>query len=944
MSRSAYLAKLLEDARKGRKPSSDQESPQMQGVAQLASQGEQAASLDHSEAPYRGSPGGGAQRTMPPWEYAQGALSGVGLLKALLSKGLPIAAAKALVTRAGKPGAALTGESLSNMTKEEILKHFGEPAARVEAIMAAPEVNAGLKGADAVARNVKVAAARRAVRAEPELVTGVGGSAEAAPAPEFNAALVKAKEALHPQAGPKPSTIAPDEKTNVIPNWAPNHAPVAAPEAAAGKVYVNSRGATGAPAVRVSNALSPEETAAIEKYKKNVMFSDVNRLYREPGAVHPRKTEAQQVAGFLDSAVGKQSLPETTTLYRGVEHNPLNPESAKLTQQLLDAQPGTVLSDSGFMSTSRAKDVAERLSALNDPYKTKVPGFRHVVMEMEAPAGSKALPIENVSDAAAEHEVLLPRNTPFTVTHAEDRGSVRYLKGRISNASDLPGQAAHPQGLSPKDVFSKQKDVLNQYFESKGLPKYAKGGTVAPAEEPHDGSIYHCAADAVHNFAFGGLVPSEDDQHVARPEMPALRGQATGAPEQKISNVVVEPVKDVVAYDVGHPVTIDEDQGEPGQAKLDQAAQRESAKTDGPNALDEIERQRRQDLEDAKPGTGSTIARAISAGLMGFAGQKPIDFAARDKATRDEINAEAGRRKDAFLGQPGELAGRDAAVADSPVSTRLRKLVGQITGNPDLASGMSAGEVKNAGPFVQEYLQALRAGDAQRIQVAKLKLEAQHNAVTERQGDDRNETAARMADAAMLRAGKADKNHEDDVMSKYLQAQSSARNSPDYAQAQKDEYALDKLDKLLEKPDLDTDDIAKLKVELAKIASGGEGSQHIQDELGQPTVRGRAALLWRQLTGQPGSAGYKAIVEKSIKPYLRDIRGVVKNRKASHDSAALEKWAPLLTPDFVAAEKARINGETPHATAPGGDPGIQDAPFEGKQDDELKALGGFIEQ
>jgi hypothetical protein len=105
----------------------------------------------------------------------------------------------------------------------------------------------------------------------------------------------------------------------------------------------------------------------------------------------------------LDSVIDSAPLLESDlTLYRGV--------SGKLADNLLTLQPGDSFEDKGYSSTSYDKGIATQFSK---------GGATIVITESK---GSKGLDVDRLFDEEAfEFEVVLARNTKFTVDRVEGR-------------------------------------------------------------------------------------------------------------------------------------------------------------------------------------------------------------------------------------------------------------------------------------------------------------------------------------------------------------------------------------------------------------------------------------------------------------------------------------------------------------------------------------------
>jgi ADP-ribosyltransferase exoenzyme len=102
----------------------------------------------------------------------------------------------------------------------------------------------------------------------------------------------------------------------------------------------------------------------------------------------------------LDSSVARAELPEATKLYRGVDADGLK---AMLAEYHLSV--GTVISDHGFVSTSRLPEVAKHNA-----------GQGGITMVISAPKGSHAADISSFTHYPGEKEMLIGRNQAMRVT------------------------------------------------------------------------------------------------------------------------------------------------------------------------------------------------------------------------------------------------------------------------------------------------------------------------------------------------------------------------------------------------------------------------------------------------------------------------------------------------------------------------------------------------
>lgn len=463
---------------------------------------------------------------------------------------------------------------------------------------------------------------------------------------------------------------------------------------------------------------------------------------------------------------------------------------------------------------------------------------------------------------------------------------------------------------APSDLFGDLAAKLQtQYF--------ANGGTVQSAdkepEEPTEGDLFD------RDFPEYSQVPADaggpDPDFSGLPPAPDFPGQVAPADHAAYQDAKADlptpAPRDLTPPQESASRALAAQQAVPAAPKV--GSDTVPAPVD---PLQAIENTRQQALADYTENSGPSLRRGIANGLIAAGKGQLINFDEQDKAALADLNAESDRQRNDYLVTPAALAGRNAAVAGSPESTRLGRLVDSLLGQPGKTAGMSAAEIHATGPFISAYLQAKQQGDALKQAAA---LAGLRNAVEQRKVDQAETKLGidqQNADANMLRAQKAGHTAEDANMKAYLNAVASSRNAPDYAQVQKDDLAIAKINAILEKPHPDTDDIAKLKAELAKVASGGEGSQHLQEEMGKPTLQGRAALAWRFLSGQPASAGYEDIIRKSVRPYVADIQKVIAAQKQKHDRAVFDRYKTLLPPDYVEQERQRVYGEPTAPAAP----------------------------
>lgn len=467
----------------------------------------------------------------------------------------------------------------------------------------------------------------------------------------------------------------------------------------------------------------------------------------------------------------------------------------------------------------------------------------------------------------------------------------------VNKAPFPPGQAPRADGMSPQDVVKTQMEKLNKY---KPPEKMAQGGVVPEASDPQPHHVYQAAAGCVAKYAAGGPVEPSDVNDERTPELIPQAALAPSVPEPG-----AVPQAELAPQGAPAPQAVQQPSADPKVAVGD--AQLRQDDDPGLRRLALIERMRAQALKGAEPTGGDRALRGIGSALTAFGGGKPTDFAAEDRANRGEINAGFDRQRSDFLSGPGEIAARNAHDASSKDSTQFRGLVAKTLGVD--VNGLSAAQVTAALPFIQTANAAKASGNQLEFQQSVERGRQVVEAHKEDVDAQKLEIDRQNAESNRLRALQAGAAHGDSKIENYFKAEEALKNAPDVRQADLDILAIKKINEILANPDPDTNAIAKLKAELAKIATGGEGSQHLQDELGRPTLRGKLSEAIQMVTGQPGSAGYKDIIKQSIKPYVRDIDRVVRQQRIQHELEVLKKHASTLDPAFVRQRHQQILDE-----------------------------------
>lgn len=177
-------------------------------------------------------------------------------------------------------------------------------------------------------------------------------------------------------------------------------------------------------------ALSPEEYAALEEYKKEG-FRSLNRgLRNHNGNLSMLPEEDRMRAERLDTALEKAApLGEPVVVYRGrlpdavLEAFEMGEEETLL---------GQVFGDPAYTSTSLASDIAGAYCGSSR--------YPESVGEITLPRGTKAGYVDAVFDKA-QAELLLPRGARVRIDMAYREGGVYRIEGQL-----VPCQDPHDSG------------------------------------------------------------------------------------------------------------------------------------------------------------------------------------------------------------------------------------------------------------------------------------------------------------------------------------------------------------------------------------------------------------------------------------------------------------------------------------------------------------------
>lgn len=138
----------------------------------------------------------------------------------------------------------------------------------------------------------------------------------------------------------------------------------------------------------------PGVEAAINKYTGNT-YTAINDGLRKKN-INDFDEDTKKIAVALDMAT-RTKLKKEATVYRGIQ-------SGAMAYDLTHTPIGGSVTDSGFSSTTTNLQVARK-------FGTTYNGG--VLMKVKTKVG---LPISSISKYASEREVLLPRNTRYTIT------------------------------------------------------------------------------------------------------------------------------------------------------------------------------------------------------------------------------------------------------------------------------------------------------------------------------------------------------------------------------------------------------------------------------------------------------------------------------------------------------------------------------------------------
>jgi hypothetical protein len=158
--------------------------------------------------------------------------------------------------------------------------------------------------------------------------------------------------------------------------------------------------------------LSTDEKMALKSYAGS-KHEPINRLLRGMPQLHEHdKIYAENYAPVdikdLKSALSRHTTEHHAHVWRGISNK------GATSLDLHNMEPGTILHDKGFVSTSLAPVVARDFSGNH-------------VFHIKLPKGSKALYRNHYNFASGEHEVILPPDSKFRYLGKEEMPSGRVI-------------------------------------------------------------------------------------------------------------------------------------------------------------------------------------------------------------------------------------------------------------------------------------------------------------------------------------------------------------------------------------------------------------------------------------------------------------------------------------------------------------------------------------
>jgi hypothetical protein len=204
-------------------------------------------------------------------------------------------------------------------------------------------------------------------------------------------------------------------------------------------------GATTPWAIDLKKMLTVAEQGATEDYKSSI-YANINTFLRghmlDPDAQHISDDRVRQLVEYLDQSIQKGVLREPGTFHRGVNISRAMDEWGLDIRDEFDRQPGEILQDPAFVSTS--DDEAQAMEFAEGGGHKFQSGTNHqgVIIHYELPAGFHMNLIEGY-----EGEHLLPRDQPFRIIKRVDKPNT-YGGGNVIHLTVVPDGEARVTGVN----------------------------------------------------------------------------------------------------------------------------------------------------------------------------------------------------------------------------------------------------------------------------------------------------------------------------------------------------------------------------------------------------------------------------------------------------------------------------------------------------------------
>jgi hypothetical protein len=193
-------------------------------------------------------------------------------------------------------------------------------------------------------------------------------------------------------------------------------------------------------------SLDPDVEQAMQVYAANGSFSLINGPLRSgEGLTGVRTAALRDIVPVLDRGIAAAPAPRDMLTYRGVN-------GVRSTKEWLDVAPGDVIVDRGFGSTSA-------LSRVGGDYAKGMNVRRGVELRILVPEGYPAAPVPS-EIFGAEREILLPRNTKYTVDRVVDGDNGRVVFVKAGPAAE--GEASKVAAVARRDAKSIEEMTLSE--------------------------------------------------------------------------------------------------------------------------------------------------------------------------------------------------------------------------------------------------------------------------------------------------------------------------------------------------------------------------------------------------------------------------------------------------------------------------------------------------